>query len=394
MLAPPVAKATMRIQFLTLILGLGLLAPQAGAHATQNSFLQLKLERPIANQIVLEGQWQMALKDLNLILKLDADRDGSISAKELRERRTDIASYLLPKLEVFADGRDCATRETGASIADNVQGPYLSLRLETICLNDPKVLEVRQRLFFDLKDNQNHRGLMSLSVDDQVFTGVFTAQDQKEFFKVAAPNFWRQTLEFVREGVVHILEGYDHILFLIALLLPSVLRREGRGWQPVGDFREALSSVLKVVTAFTVAHSITLALAAFELLRLPSRLVESVIAASVVLAALNNVFPIVQERSRWQVAFLFGLIHGFGFSSVLAELVLDRRGLLSSLLGFNIGVELGQLLIVLVFLPLAFLARASVGYRRVALGAGSLAVAIVAGVWLAERLLDFKVLPI
>jgi HupE / UreJ protein len=365
---------------------------QVRAHATQNSFLQLAVDDTVRQQLLLMGSWQMALKDLNVALKLDADKDGAISANELRLRRTDVAQYLLPKLEFRADDEDCVTRETGARIVENVQGAALSLRLEVICRQNPKRLEVRDHLFFDL--NPDHRGLMSLGMADQVFTGVFTAPDRTETFKVERPNFWTQTLAFVHEGVTHIWAGIDHILFLLALLLPSVVRRRDGKWQPVVNFREALTSVLKVVTAFTVAHSITLALAALEVIQLPSRLVEATIAVSVVLAALNNVFPVFQERQRWLVAFTFGLIHGFGFSSVLSELMLDQRSLVSSLLGFNIGVELGQLAIVAVFLPLAFAVRGSSGYRRVSLSFGSLVVAGVAAVWLLERVFDFKWLPI
>jgi hypothetical protein len=124
---------------------------------------------------------------------------------------------------------------------------------------------------------------------------------------------------------------------------------------------------------------------------LPSRLVESVIAASVLLAALNNLFPLVSGR-RWLMAFGFGLIHGFGFASVLTDLGLPRDALVSSLFGFNVGVELGQLAIVAVFLPAAFALRATWFYTRVVFAGGSVAVAILAAIWLAERALDIKLL--
>jgi hypothetical protein len=142
-----------------------------------------------------------------------------------------------------------------------------------------------------------------------------------------------------------------------------------------------------------VAHSITLSLAALGIVALPSRLVESAIAASVVVAALNNLKPVVEGR-RWLVAFGFGLIHGFGFASVLTELGLPRDALVLALVGFNLGVEAGQLAIVALFLPLAYALRASRFYRRTVMFGGSLAIALVAGIWLAERLFGFKLLPI
>ena len=157
------------------------------------------------------------------------------------------------------------------------------------------------------------------------------------------------------------------------------------------SFRVALTEVMSVVTAFTVAHSITLTLAALQIISLPSRWVESAIAASVVLAAANNLWPMV-ERRRWLVAFVFGLIHGFGFASVLTELGLPKDALVLSLLGFNLGVETGQLAIVAVFLPLAFLLRNSALYRKGVFVGGSFLTMLVALVWLAERTLDLKLI--
>ncbi len=159
----------------------------------------------------------------------------------------------------------------------------------------------------------------------------------------------------------------------------------------MNSFRAALLEVLWVVTAFTVAHSITLSLAALQIIELPSRLVESAIAASVVLAAANNLWPVV-ERRRWLVAFSFGLIHGFGFASVLTELGLPKDALVLSLLGFNLGVEVGQLGIVAIFLPLAYAMRHSVLYKKGVFVGGSLLTMLVALVWLAERLLNLKLI--
>jgi len=127
------------------------------------------------------------------------------------------------------------------------------------------------------------------------------------------------------------------------------------------------------------------------MISLPSRLVESAIAASVVLAALNNLIPLVGGR-RWVVAFAFGLIHGFGFASVLAELGLPRDALVLALVGFNLGVEAGQLAIVAAFLPLAYFLRASWFYRRVVLSGGSTAIVAIAMIWLLERVLNMKLI--
>ena len=200
-----------------------------------------------------------------------------------------------------------------------------------------------------------------------------------------------QILSYGRQGVWHIWIGFDHILFLLSLLLPAVLRRRDGRWRAVGTFHEAVVEVLKVVTAFTLAHSVTLTLATLGLVALPSRLVESLIAASVVLAALNNVFPLVQRR-LWVVAFAFGLVHGLGFATVLAELGLPRHALIVSLVAFNLGVELGQLAIVALLLPLIFALRETSLYPRLMLRAGSSAIAVLGGLWLVERAFDLRLL--
>jgi hypothetical protein len=174
-------------------------------------------------------------------------------------------------------------------------------------------------------------------------------------------------------------------------LLPAVVVFRQKVWQPVGRFKPAFWDVLKIVTAFTVAHSITLSLAALGVIALPTRLTESAIALSVVLAALNNIYPLFQGR-RWMVAFGFGLIHGFGFASVLADLGLPRDALLLALVGFNLGVETGQLAIVAVFLPLAFSLRGGWFYRRVVLFGGSILITLLALVWLVERVFNLKVI--
>ena len=194
-------------------------------------------------------------------------------------------------------------------------------------------------------------------------------------------------------GFTHILPlGFDHILFLLALLLPAVLWwQEGR-WQPVMTLRLVVLDTAGIVTAFTLAHSLTLSLAVLGVLDLPSWLVETVIAFTIVLAALNNLLPVVTAR-RWLLAFVLGLIHGFGFASVLRELGLPNEALALALASFNAGVEIGQLSFVMVALPLAFALRQTWAYRRLVLPVGSALVALLALIWCLERGLNITLLP-
>jgi hypothetical protein len=259
-------------------------------------------------------------------------------------------------------------------------GAYAVLRFTADCgAATPKELELEYTLFADL--DPTHRGLLRARLGPDTLSGVLGPDQPRFIVRAGERSRAAQFVDYGREGMWHIWIGFDHILFLVSLLLPSVLA--------VPRFRPAFWDVFKVVTAFTIAHSITLALAALSVVTLPSRLVESAIAASVVLAALNNLWPVVQ-RGRWLVAFTFGLLHGFGFASVLADLGLPQDSLLLALVGFNLGVEAGQLAIVVLFLPLAYALRQTWLYRRLVLLGGSAAIALVAALWLVERAFDVK----
>ena len=178
------------------------------------------------------------------------------------------------------------------------------------------------------------------------------------------------------------------LLFIIALILPAVVRRnENRQWEPVEGFRAALIYVIKVITLFTIAHSVTLSLAALEVVQLPSRLVESIIALSIVAAAVDIVFPIFGKRI-WIVVFVFGLFHGFGFASILSDLGIPGRYMALSLLGFNLGVEIGQVAIICAVFPLLFYVRNLRFYPRVVLRAGAAMLILVAMYWFIERAFD------
>jgi len=254
----------------------------------------------------------------------------------------------------------------------------------------PDHLTLTYDAFFDI--DPKHRGLLRLVADGSPQLAVFGPATTTQTINLQGSDHRNPFFTFLQEGVWHIWSGYDHILFLLALLLPGVLLRRDGFWQPVAAARPAFINVLKVVTAFTVAHSITLSLSVLGWVHLPTRLVESAIAASVVVAAFNNLVPFFAERG-WLVAFGFGLLHGFGFANALRDLGLHPGQLAATLFGFNLGVELGQLAIVAVFFPLALSLRELLFYQRYILRFGSVAIMLVASTWLAERVLDFKWLP-
>jgi HupE / UreJ protein len=374
-------------RLLCLLAGLlGLAAPPlAQAHKPSDSYLALQVDGA-----AITGQWDIALRDLEFAIGLDADGDGRITWGEVRARHTDIAAYAGARLGVAADGAACTIEFGEQLVDDHTDGAYTVLPLRVQCPGAPATLTLAYRLFADI--DPQHRGLLRLQAQGQTRTAVLGPQAAQQRFELQQVSRFEQFIDYVREGVWHIWIGFDHILFLLSLLLPAVLVWHKPRWEPAQRFRTALWDVTKIVTAFTVAHSITLSLATLGVVALPSRWVEASIAASVVLAALNNVFTVLHGR-RWMVAFGFGLIHGFGFASVLADLELPPDSLLLALVGFNLGVEAGQLAIVAGFLPLAYALRHTTFYRRGVFVGGSVVIACVAAVWLAERLFNLKVLP-
>jgi hypothetical protein len=366
---------------------LTMLLPSAHAHKPSDSYLTVNVKAA-----AVEGQWDIALRDLDFALTLDADGNGELTWGEVRARHADIAAYAREHLRVTADDKPCTLDIGAQQIDEHTDGMYSVLPLSLQCeAPSPARLALTYTLFADL--DPQHRGLLNLVARGASRSAVLGPQQATQGFELGEISRWRQFTDYVREGVWHIWIGLDHILFLLSLLLPSVLvwQAATKKWQAVNRFGEAFVDVLKVVTAFTLAHSITLSLAALGVIELPSRGVESVIAASIIVAALNNVWPRVIGR-LWMVAFGFGLVHGFGFASVLADLGLPRDALVLALVGFNVGVELGQLAIVVVFLPLTFALRRSVFYRRWVMVGGSVVIALLAAVWLVERAFGLKLL--
>ena len=359
----------------------------AHAHKPSDSYLSLKIDGER-----ITGQWDIGLRDLDFAVGLDANQDDAITWGEVKAKQADIAAYAMSRLRMGPVNAPCPVHIDEQLIDNHSDGAYDVLRFTAVCAAPPKTLAVGYQLFFDL--DPQHRGLIRLEAQGATRAGIFSVDQAEQKFTLAELSPWQQFLDYGNEGIWHIWTGFDHILFLLSLLLPAVLvrsRTPGQRWEAAHGFRAVLLDVVKVVTAFTVAHSITLSLAALGVVSLPSRWVESAIALSVVMAALNNVWPLVFER-RWVIAFCFGLIHGFGFASVLADLGLPQGSLLIALVAFNLGVEVGQLVIVAAFLPVAYALRGTWLYRRVLFVGGSAFIALVAFVWLIQRLFNLRLI--
>lgn len=356
----------------------------AHAHKPSDSYLSLKVE-----PAQLQGQWDIALRDLDFAIGIDHDDNGEITWNEVRAKHQDIAAYAMSRLTFTAGNQTCPVEVDEQMLEQHSDGTYTVIYFKVLC-KEMTTLTLAYNLLFDI--DPQHKGLLKLTnAAGKVSTAIFSTDHAHQVLTLADASNWQQFLAYVKHGIWHIWIGFDHILFLLSLLLPAVLLIKGIGWAPALSFKAAGLDVLKIVTAFTLAHSITLSLATLEVISLPSRWVESAIALSVILAALNNIFPLFRGQ-RWTLAFVFGLIHGFGFASVLSDLGLPQTSLSLALIGFNVGVEVGQMAIVAVFLPLAFAVGAKWIYQKFIYSGGSCLIILLATIWLFERVFEVRII--
>ena len=364
-----------------LLLAAGLLlAAPALAHKVSDAYLQLA---SAAHGIEL--RWDIALRDLDAAIDLDANGDGRLTWGEIKAAWPRIDAYALPRLAI--DG--CPLALQGRGLERRADGAYAVLHLAAPC-----ALPARPRVAYSLLAgvDATHRGLLRIERPGQGVELVVLDPAHGPVTVSGAAEQGRQTPSFLHEGVLHILTGYDHVMFLICLMLPAVMRRTPRGWEPVGSLGQAIWPILGIVTSFTLAHSITLGLAASKVVSLPSSVIEPAIAATIVVAAIDNLHPLF--RRRGVMTFFFGLVHGFGFAGALAELDLPRAAFAWALLRFNFGIELGQLAIVLVAIGALYGLRRTAAYPRLAIGGGSLAAMAFGALWFIERTAGLSLLPL
>ena len=370
----------------------------AYAHKPSDSYLALLVQKNI-NHNMATGQWDIALRDFDYAIGLDANANSEITWQEVLNKQKEIYAYALTRLSIKTNQAACSLLPIQLLIDYHTDGAYAVIKFNVDCKKEINVLNLNYTLFSDL--DPSHRGLLKLdyvtadkaglNAKNYTKSAIFGPDNPTQSFTLSTPNRFNEFKEYVLEGIWHIWIGFDHILFLISLLLPAVLIYSAKTWQPAQQFKTTFIDVLKVVTAFTIAHSITLTLATLQVIELPSRWVEAAIAASVILAALNNLFPYLLKR-RWLAAFVFGLIHGFGFAAVLADLGLQQGVLMVALVGFNVGVEIGQIAILSLFIPAAYVLRKSKFYKIIIFYGGSVLIIIIAAAWFIERAFNLQLL--
>ena len=295
---------------------------------------------------------------------LDADGDGHITAAEVGQSKALVSAKVLDRIEVRAGDTRCPATLTDAALTEQ-DGLVVSGRF-ACDLNGPFRVEVA--LLDDLA--RGHRHLARTGGHDEVLYGQTRAFDVAADSAPPSEHKRSGALAFFAMGIEHILTGYDHLVFLLGLVLA----------------RAKLRSLLAVVTAFTVAHSITLGIAALGVWTPSSRIVEPAIALSIAYVGIENFF-VKDASKRWRITFPFGLIHGFGFAGALQEASIPRADVPVALVSFNLGVEAGQLAALAVVLPLLLLVRQKTWFEPRGVRVLSGAIALAGGIWFVTRAL-------
>lgn len=366
--------------FISLLTSLLLLFAASTSYAHQLSTAYLKGN--FDDTGLFKGQWQVRLYDLEQAVGIDIDGDGQLRWQELQSRADVVTQYLQANLQFSRANKNCTLSiEENWQIDSHFNEGYLVLPVRAQCPIAGTVT-LNYSTFFDV-DSQ-HKLLLSLSNEKNASPRILSDTNRSITFNESSGSRIATFKEFVAQGAVHIWIGFDHILFLLSLLLSCVLIRKHHYWQANPSIKNVVLHTTWIVTAFTLAHSITLTATALNWIHLPSRWVEVGIAITVALAALNNIFPLV-KRVGW-LTFGFGLLHGMGFAGALGELGLPADQQALTVLAFNLGVELGQLLIVILVLPILIILRNYYWYARYSMTGLSAIIVLIALQWTFQRI--------
>lgn len=353
----------MRVLFFGLLLSFSL-ACGAAAHETTRSYLTLN--RDGAD---LQVDLRIAFRDIEVAVWIDEDLDGTITWGEVGRRVDAVSGYALSAL-TFETVSPCRMARTDVGTSMNGGIAYLDLSFRGKCADPLLPLRVTSRLFAEF--DPDHRLFLTANIAGAATTSLLSAAESSIALTALDSGSSGSFLRYFREGIRHLLGGADHLVFLMVLVLPAAASRT--------NARRAALGVVTAVTSFTVAHALTLTAAATSLLRPPTALIETLIALSIVIAAIDNLRPFI-PAPRAAVAGFFGLIHGFGFATALGALNLSGIGFVTSLIGFNFGIEVAQIAFVLVLLPaLSFLRQG-----RAVMWIGSLGAIAIGMFWVWQR---------
>jgi hypothetical protein len=369
----------------------------ASAHRNDESYLYLDV-----GDTTLIGRAELTYPDLREVLGLELSGSAEEQLAELEQRLPELHEYTIARTSVGDSSGSWPLQFEGVELLFEVDVDsngtgyaILPFEVELPAADVPQVIEVTFSPFLDEVQDRNNIALVSNDwkrgvIDEETNElAILTADSPSATIDLGDASQWKNFRASIDLGVDHIRTGPDHIFFVFVLLLPSVLILLAGSWKPAASFRQSLLRVIAVATMFTIAHSLTFTLAGLDILPLPpSKLVEALIALSIAAAAIHNVKPIFGHR-EWSLAFVFGLFHGMGFAGLVQDLDIDRTTQLYSLLGRNVGIEIGQLVIILITFPALFLLRRTRAYMPFMYTA-SISLAVMSSLWVVERVFEVE----
>lgn len=373
----------------TLLLASFLWLQPASAHALRENYVWVNVE-----QDHLSGRFEINARDIKNKLKIDLDALGTDRLAGVRKSAEQVQTYLAAHFAIMDNGQPMPIRFEQAGLFSGNQD-FVQYPFRTDALPSGSKVDISSKVFLTpdlMKDDRLHRSVLVVAYNKRVeeeygeetVALVFAPGSTSRTIDLDNPSSILNYRDFIWQGAMHIWGGIDHVLFLLVLLLTSVLRYSDGKWVAVSRFRPAAWNILVIVTVFTVAHSITFALTALGYITVNTTLIETIIAASIIAVALNNIFPRFAAHT-WLLIFTFGLFHGIGFASAMADLQFRTILIHKILLRFNIGVELGQLAIVLLAFPILYWLRNKHFYPKFIVYPLSIAAIVMASFWVLER---------
>ncbi|UCM99429.1 HupE/UreJ family protein [Sulfurimonas sp. SWIR-19] len=338
------------------------------SHQLRENYLKIsynkKTQELFVNIEVETRPFEQAYENL-----LDDNKNGIISFKELRHHQTYLFSYIKKHFILQESNKALSLKDAKLTFHRYKNQTYLTIEKKFINIKLEQLV-LHYSLFFSIE--KNHKLLLHL--DDTRGDYVLSNNDRIYKFSSYPMTQLQRMYIFTKTGFSHILDGLDHLLFILMILLPSIMK----------GIRHSSIEILKIITTFTLAHSLTLFLSATGILKVNTTFIESSIALSILIVSLLNYFGDYKHINK-KIVFLFGLLHGFGFANVLEIAgIKDRLSFIVALFGFNFGVELGQLLVVLFYLPLLYLISIS-KYKTNGIKLIALFAALISGYWFMQR---------
>ncbi len=358
-----------RLGLLAVLLAVLWGAAPAEAHGTNASYTEITI-----TPSQLEVVYLLGVDEIVTHFPVGIDRSDRVSVQEIDRTAPAVFSFLAEHVSLAVDGRAVALER--GSYRPHANGTFIRFELTVALEGHPAGLALAVDHGFFERFGPRHINFVTVRVEGQVQQAALTMDRPRAVFSTGYHPLLMQCARFTWLGIQHIFLGYDHIVFLFALIIIG-----GR-----------LGHVVGIVSAFTVAHSLTLALAALQIVTLPSRLIEGGIALTIAYVAFDNFFASATPH-RWVLTFCFGLVHGFGFASVLREVSVPRSQLIPTLVSFNVGVEIGQILIIAVLFPVTiWLARQR--FRRPVVLAASGGIFLIGIAWFIQRAFDLSFMPV